>query len=303
MSRLEQLVQNGIIPYVVFDGADLPNKQKTNDKRKEFEIVFVLMIRKRQQNLLIAQQLENQGKITEAQEYYYKSIDITPDLYLPIIRRLRLLNISFVVAPYEADAQLGFLSRNNYVDFVITEDGDSLVYGCRCVLFKLDNGMGDEIDMNRLSQCQSLDFCGWTHDMFTYMCVLSGCDYLPRLHNIGIITAYQLVNLGRKPSSIFEQLRMKTEVTSDYEMGFLRAVFTFRHQTVFDPSLGKTVPLLPYPQNMVNSPPEYVGKHLSLEEGSAIAYGDINPISHRPYEMKDSEIMEVEELSCYLKSE
>lgn len=43
MSRLEELVQNGIVPYVVFDGADLPNKQKTNEKRKEFEIVFLFL--------------------------------------------------------------------------------------------------------------------------------------------------------------------------------------------------------------------------------------------------------------------
>ena len=176
--------------------------------------IVVFMNRKRQQNLEIAKQLEKEGTLVEAQDYYYRAIEITPDLYLPIIRRLRLLNIDFIVAPYEADAQLGFLSRNKYVDFVITEDGDSLVYGCRCVLFKLDNGIGQEIDMNRLSQCQSLDFCGWTHDMFTYMCILSGCDYLPRLHSIGIMTAYQLVNLGRQPAAIFEQLRMKTVVDS-----------------------------------------------------------------------------------------
>lgn len=214
MSRLEELVQNGITPFVVFDGGDLPSKQHTNDLRREYGKMYSLMRRKRQQNLLIAQQLEKEGKSSEAQDYYYKAVEITPELYLPIIRRLRLLNIEYVVAPYEADAQLGYLCRNHFVDFVITEDSDSLVYGCRCVLFKLDNGVGQEVDMNRLSQCRGLDFCGWTHDMFTYMCILSGCDYLPRLHNIGIVTAYQLVNLGRQPAAIFEQLRMKTVVDS-----------------------------------------------------------------------------------------
>lgn len=163
----------------------------------------------------LAQQFEKEGKYAEAQECYYKSIEITPDLFLPIIQRLRLLQINYVVAPYEADAQLGFLYRNNYVDFVITEDGDSLVYGCRCVLFKLDNGVGQEVDMNRLSQCQTLDFCGWTHDMFTYMCILSGCDYLPRLHNIGIMKAYQLVHIGQQPAAIFDQLRMRTVVDAE----------------------------------------------------------------------------------------
>lgn len=134
------------------------------------------------------------------------------ELYVPLIRRLQALGIEYVVAPYEADAELGFLSRNNYVDFVITEDGDSLVYGCRCVLFKLDNGIGQEIDTSRLNECTEMNFCGWTHDMFTYMCVLSGCDYLPSLHGVGIRTAYSIVSKGKRPDHIFEMLRRKTEV-------------------------------------------------------------------------------------------
>lgn len=36
MTRLEELIQNGIVPFVVFDGADLPSKQETNEKRKEY---------------------------------------------------------------------------------------------------------------------------------------------------------------------------------------------------------------------------------------------------------------------------
>ena len=173
------------------------------------------MARARNSNLQIARQLEAQGRATEACEYYYKAIDITPELYVPLIQQLREHRIDYVVAPYEADAELGFLYRNNYVDFVITEDSDSLVFGSRCVLFKLDGGVGEEIDMNRLSECTSLDFCGWTHDMFTYMCILCGCDYLKRLRGVGIIKAYNAVNLGRQPAEIFSQLRMKTAITPE----------------------------------------------------------------------------------------
>ena len=43
----------------------------------------------------------------EAEEYYYRAIEITYDMYVPLIKRLRALNINYVVAPYEADAQLG----------------------------------------------------------------------------------------------------------------------------------------------------------------------------------------------------
>ena len=170
------------------------------------------MCRRREESLSRAKELEKIGSIAEARNEYYRALEITPELYVPLIRRLQALGIEYVVAPYEADAELGFLSRNNYVDFVITEDGVSLVYGCRCVLFKLDNGIGQEIDTSRLNECTEMNFCGWTHDMFTYMCVLSGCDYLPSLHGVGIRTAYSIVSKGKRPDHIFEMLRRKTEV-------------------------------------------------------------------------------------------
>ncbi|KAM7456153.1 hypothetical protein BLSTO_03098 [Blastocystis sp. subtype 1] len=286
MSRLEELIQNGIVPFVVFDGADLPNKQETNAERKESMA--------RNNNLQMARQLEAQGRVTEACEYYYKAIDITPELYVPLIQQLREHQIDYVVAPYEADAELGFLYRNNYVDFVITEDSDSLVFGSRCVLFKLDGGVGEEIDMNRLSECTSLDFCGWTHDMFTYMCILCGCDYLKRLRGVGIIKAYNAVNLGRQPAEIFSQLRMKTAITPEYEEGFLKAVFTFRHQTVFDPKTKTTVPLMPYPPAIRNNPPGYLGPLLPPDVAEAVAMGVIHPSTHQPLLPFAEDIMEEE---------
>ncbi len=38
--------------------------------------------------------------------------------------------MQFVVAPYEADAQMAYLALRGDVHAVITEDGDLLTYGC-----------------------------------------------------------------------------------------------------------------------------------------------------------------------------
>ena len=43
---------------------------------------------------------------------------------------LKKENISYVVAPYEADAQMTFLAISKQVDAVITEDSDLIPYGC-----------------------------------------------------------------------------------------------------------------------------------------------------------------------------
>lgn len=63
----------------------------------------------------------------------------------------RIQGVKYLVAPYEADAQLGFLARNGHVDAVITEDSDVLLFGCTRVLFKLDrDGMCQEVDLREM---------------------------------------------------------------------------------------------------------------------------------------------------------
>ena len=39
-------------------------------------------------------------------------------------------NVCYVVAPYEADAQMTFLAISKQVDAVITEDSDLIPFGC-----------------------------------------------------------------------------------------------------------------------------------------------------------------------------
>jgi exonuclease-1 len=46
---------------------------------------------------------------------------------------LRDEDVKFVVSPYEADAQLAYLSMSGKVDGVISEDSDLLVFGAKKV--------------------------------------------------------------------------------------------------------------------------------------------------------------------------
>lgn len=64
----------------------------------------------------------------QGQHHFYASESI-----LTALQALRAENVDYVVAPYEADAQLCYLEREGYVDGIITEDSDLLVFGCRNV--------------------------------------------------------------------------------------------------------------------------------------------------------------------------
>ena len=49
------------------------------------------------------------------------------------LQALQAANVEYIVAPYEADAQMAYLAIKGKVDAVLTEDSDLLPYGCPVV--------------------------------------------------------------------------------------------------------------------------------------------------------------------------
>ncbi len=69
------------------------------------------------------------------------------------LQECRKLGVECIVAPYEADAQLAFLSKEGIIDLVISEDSDLLVFGSHRVLFKMDeSGHGKLIELKDLAK-------------------------------------------------------------------------------------------------------------------------------------------------------
>ena len=66
-------------------------------------------------------------------------------------------------------------------------------------MFKMDfQGNGILIEQEDL--CTSMDMRPdvYTFEKFRYMCILSGCDYLPSLHGIGLAKANKVFKLTRQ---------------------------------------------------------------------------------------------------------
>lgn len=225
----------------MFDGAPLPAKRMTESSREQ----------SRTDAFQKALELEHQGQTLLAKAMYAKSVDVTPHMAYDVACALKPLGVNVVVAPYEADAQLAYLSRNGLVDVVISEDSDLLVYGCKRVLYKLDTKTerGQEIRYQDVFSCAQ--FSRLTPDTFLLAAVLSGCDYVPSLDKIGIKGAISLAAkaegiLSRSGISVaslefLEKLIMLTrlsgipdEVIGDDFVGKVRmALWTFKHQVVF----------------------------------------------------------------------
>lgn len=192
---------------MVFDGKSLPAKSITSIKRKEM----------REQYAMKAKQAEKNGFYSDAEKYFKKTIVVTDEMVSAFIDALQDLSVDFVVSPYEADAQLAYLSLSGIADVIISEDSDAIVYGCQKVLFKLEgSGYGKEILRSDLGSNSQLSFENWSDEQFKLFCCLSGCDYVPKLFNIGIKTAHRIASMYNNFGDVVKYLR-KNRRECDFE--------------------------------------------------------------------------------------
>ncbi|NXE25600.1 EXO1 Exonuclease, partial [Ardeotis kori] len=272
MKLVDMLLSFGIKPILVFDGCTLPSKKEVEKARRE----------KRQANLLKGKQLLQEGKLSEARECFGRSVNVTHVMAHEVIKAARARGIDCLVAPYEADAQLAYLNKTGMVQAIITEDSDLLAFGCKKVFLKIDKfGNGLEIDQARLGNCKQLGNV-FTEEKFRYMCILSGCDYLPSIHGIGLAKACKLLKLANNPDIIKvikkmgQYLKMNITVPEEYIQGFTRANNTFLYQLVFDPVNRKLVPLNAYGDDIDPETLIYAGRHFGDGTAFQIAIGNID---------------------------
>jgi exonuclease-1 len=114
LSLVRALRRDGVEPLLVFDGAPIAQKALTNSQRGD--------VRKAAKREVEAKR--SAGEDAEADKLCRKSIGVPAEMVQQLIVALRAEGVAFLVAPYEADAQLAFLARTGQVAAVISEDSD-----------------------------------------------------------------------------------------------------------------------------------------------------------------------------------
>jgi hypothetical protein len=203
-----------------------------------------------------------------------------------------------VIAPYEADAQLAYLARAGEVAAVITEDSDLLAYGCPVVLFKMDRaGDAQEVALADLPACRDLALAHFPHALFQQVCALAGCDFVKALPGVGIKTAHAHVRRTRDFRRALRALRFDgVRVPDGYAAAVQRALWTWRHQRVYCARRRAAVPLteppggslaaeadVPEAAELRNGEPDFLGPEIPPRVAAAIAEGELDPVTRRPY--------------------
>ncbi|KAJ3293341.1 Rad2 nuclease [Borealophlyctis nickersoniae] len=223
-------------------------------------------------------------------ECFQQCVDVTPRMAYEFIKALRSENVEYMVAPYEADSQLAYLAKSGVVAAVISEDSDLLVFGCRKVIYKLDNeGNGIEVNLDDLGNIPGMK--SWTHRRFQQMCIMSGCDYLDSPQGVGVKKAQGFLAHKSAEKVIKEwttwgkAVNAPPKLPRDYTIRFRKAELTFLHQRVYDPDSGTLVPLTPLPDDFefAAEGADFLGPDLSPDVAKGIAVGDLDPITKVPF--------------------
>ena len=270
MHRVRMLVHFGIKPYIVFDGDNLPSKAGTEMERAA----------RRAESKRVGMELLKLGKTSLAHAELQKAVDVTPEMARQFIEHLRVENIAYVVAPYEADAQLAYLERKGVIQAILSEDSDLLVFGAKCLLTKLDQyGECVMISRSDFTACREVSFVGWSDAEFRRMAILSGCDYLVGIHRMGLKTAHRLIRKHKTLEKLLQAIQFdgQFKIPVGYLEAFRQAELTFLHHWVFCPLSNRLVNLTDIPSGSDPEDMAFLGPFVEAEIAAGVSRGDLHP--------------------------
>ena len=293
------LEYHGISVIMTFDGNNLPAKKGTEEERAA----------RRRVNLDHGRELARAGDHEGARKSFVGAVNITPLMAARLIDHLKTSNptVRCIVAPFEADAQLAFLTAQGIADAVIAEDSDTIPYGCREVIFKLkDDGKCDRLLLEDIYTKSNpvMDLTSFSQEMVRVLCVGAGCDYLQSVKNVGIKNCYKLLVTTKSAAGLLKKMRLQgllplTFVAGgsgvlEYEEAFYKALLTFKHQVVYDPRTKQTVHLSPVSledlpsclrkgaRTLGDVDLSFLGSLLPETQARGVAEGRLDPCSLQP---------------------
>jgi 5'-3' exonuclease len=229
------------------------------------------------------------GDKKQAEEYFQKAIDITPKMVSQLIHLLKHENIKYVVAPYEADAQLVYLEKNSFISGIISEDSDLLVFGARVLLTKM-NQFGECVRVQRVEfpRCTELFLSDLTDAQLRAIAIFSGCDYSDGIPKVGIKIAHRFVRKFLTGERALRGIRYEGyNVPQGFEQVYQQAELTFLHQRVYSLEERRLVMLSEPKDELEEDALEYIGRDMDPALAQAIATGKVDPLTKEEFKLSE----------------
>jgi flap endonuclease-1 len=203
LNLIIKLFSYKITPVFIFDGKSPDIKQATLQKRWENKVSAE---KKLETNI----ELTKDQKIT----YFIQSFKITSEIIDDTKKMLFLLGVPYIEAPEEADSQCVSLLENNLIYAVATEDMDLLTFKCDRLL---KNFFSYDEEIIEISYTKMLEELKISDNQFLDLCILLGCDYLPRLPGLGQVKSFDYIKKYKSIKNILELKTIKEPENYNYE--------------------------------------------------------------------------------------
>ena len=146
------------------------------------------------------------------------TLRLTKDMVDNVKRLLSYLGISYIHMDVgEGEAIAAELCRIGYVDYVLTEDMDTLVGGCpRIIRNCIDKSVKCKDIISVLYHEEILKGLGLTEEQFIKYCILCGCDYCSNIPRVGNVMALKMIKKHNTVEEIVETYKDKYKIPENY---------------------------------------------------------------------------------------
>ncbi|KAF9027810.1 PIN domain-like protein, partial [Hymenopellis radicata] len=127
-----------------------------------------------------------------------------------------------VMAPGEAEAELAWMSANDIIDAVWTEDSDAFVFGATRVFRLLVFSPVSPNSYLKLTDISIYENFALSREQFVFMAVLAGGDYSPGVPNCGIKKSRLLAETGIGDELVRAASRLSAHKFAEYATSWRR---------------------------------------------------------------------------------
>ncbi len=215
--RLSNLLGEGLKPVFVFDGTSHKLKDQTKKQRRDRRTLA-----KEKYDLAV-----DQGDTINAQKYAKQSQTISDKIIEESKELLEAFGVPCITAPGEAEAQISMMTKNNQLDYTVSQDYDCLLFGSPNLIRNINvTGKRKVVSKNIyvdsfpyvIHTNKLLDHLYISHRQLLWMSILIGTDFNKKIEGVGPKTAIKLVKEYDNFEDIISYLdSKKKEIPFEYK--------------------------------------------------------------------------------------
>ncbi|KAL1311034.1 hypothetical protein AAFC00_001250 [Neodothiora populina] len=201
--RTLRIVENGIKPLYVFDGA--PPKLKSGELAKRFQ--------RKSEAQEAHEEAKETGTAEEIEKFSRRTVRVTREHNAEAQRLLKLMGVPYIIAPTEAEAQCAVLARAGKVYAAASEDMDTLTFNSPVLLRHLTFSEQRKEPIQEIHLDKVLEGFGMEMPQFIDLCILLGCDYVDPVKGIGPKVAFNLIKEHKTLDKVVEHIKTTNKFT------------------------------------------------------------------------------------------